>query len=384
LNTGLKTEAPISFQNGQLEPFSLLVKPASADCNLDCTYCFYKGKYKLYPEEKSRRMSTTTLEVLIKSYMATNQPQYAFSWQGGEPLLMGHDFFKRVTDFQIKFGRSGASVANAVQTNAILISDQLAQHFRQYKFLLGVSLDGPAELHDKYRCYSNGVGSHSQVMSGLDTLRRYGVKTNVLTLVNSLNARHPSQIYQYLINIGVFFHQYIPCVEFDNAGLLQPYALSPKLWGEFLCGIFDLWYPNDVGKISVRYFDSLLIYLATGKYNICHMGRNCNNYLLVEHNGDIYPCDFFVEPQLKIGNICEDSWKDVVLKNEYQHFSRSKSNWIEECDNCNYLSVCSADCLKFRLRGGSNAFQKSLLCKGYKQFFRHALPKLEKLAKNVK
>ncbi len=370
---------PDHTQNEGRRPFSLLIKPASADCNLDCSYCFYKGKSALYPEQSTHRMSASTLEHIVRSYMETGQPQYGFSWQGGEPLLMGHDFFERVTDLQMKWGRPGASVANAVQTNGTLVTDRLARHFRKFNFLLGVSLDGPAEVHDRYRIARDGSGTHAQVVEGLRTLQRHGVKTNVLTLVNAFNAARPRELYRYLVGLGILHHQYIPCVEHDWNGCPEPYSLSPERWGNFLCAMFDCWYPADVGRVSVRYFDSLLSFLATGQYNACHMDRSCGSYLLVEHNGDVYPCDFFVGPQWKIGNVLDDGWDDLIGRPEYRSFSASKSQWNSECDACPHLGICSADCLKFRHPGRAGT-DKSLLCAGYRQFFDHALDTLKAVA----
>jgi uncharacterized protein len=370
---------PVSPQRDHSKPFSLLIKPASADCNLDCSYCFYKSKSDLYPDSPVHRMSYATLEHVIGSYMSTTQPQYGFSWQGGEPLLMGLDFFKEVTELQMKWGRPGSSVANAVQTNGMLVNDPLARHFKKFNFLLGVSLDGPVEMHDRYRIGRDGSGTHAQVVEGLRTLQRHGVKTNVLTLVNAFNAARPRELYRYLVGLGVLHHQYIPCVEHDRNGCPEPYALSPEQWGDFLCAMFDSWSTADVGRVSVRYFDSLLYFLATGKTNACHMDRSCGSYLLVEHNGDVYPCDFFVGPQWKIGNVLKYGWDELTGRPEYTSFSASKSQWNSECGSCPYLGICSADCLKFR-HPGTTSTDKSLLCAGYRQFFDHALDTLKEIA----
>ena len=365
------------------KPFSLLIKPASADCNLNCSYCFYKSKSDLYPDSPVHRMSYATLEHVIGSYMSTIQPQYGFSWQGGEPLLMGLDFFEKVTELQMRLGRPGASVANAVQTNGMLVNDPLARHFKKFNFLLGVSLDGPAEMHDRYRLTPNGNSTHAKVLEGLHTLQRHGVKTNVLTLVNSFNARRPQELYQYLVGNRIQHHQYIPCVEYDKNGCLEPYGLPAGLWGDFLCGIFDLWYPGDVGRISVRYFDSLLYFLVTGMYNSCHMDRTCGSYLVVEYNGDVYPCDFFVAPQHKIGNAVSDNWTDLTSHTGFLEFCSSKARCDPQCRGCAFLDVCSADCLKFRPSGVTGT-SRSLLCEGYKQFFEHALNKLKVLAASLR
>ena len=187
-----------------IKPFSLLIKPASADCNLRCAYCFYIEKADLYPRSSTHRMSDEVLDKLIHSYMRTPQPQYGFAWQGGEPTLMGVDFYRRVTQLQTKYGYYGASVANHLQTNAVLMNDELAEHLFQYNFLVGVSLDGPAEIHDQFRTFQNGNGSHAQVMKGLDVLRRHNVETNILTLVTSVNSNKGGEVYDYLVDQGIF------------------------------------------------------------------------------------------------------------------------------------------------------------------------------------
>ncbi|MBU2643809.1 anaerobic sulfatase maturase [bacterium] len=368
-----------------IKPFSLLIKPASADCNLRCAYCFYTEKAELYPGSAVHRMSDPVLEKLISSYMGTDQPQYAFAWQGGEPALMGVDFYRRVTELQSRYGFAGASVANHLQTNAVLMTDELAEHLAGYNFLVGVSLDGPAEIHDHFRTFQNGEGSHAQVMRGLGVLRRHNVETNILTLVTSVNAGKGREVYDYLVGQGIFYHQYIPCVEFDGRSRLMPYALSPEAWGEFLCTIFDHWIADTSRQVSVRYFDALLQYLVTGERIICHMTRNCNLYFMVEHNGDVYPCDFFAQRDLLLGNVCNDSWPKLLDSRRYKKFGIDKSNWHTDCDRCPYLQLCAGDCLKHRLNHGTQTpQQKSWLCAGYKMFFSHALQRLQNMATEIR
>ena len=368
-----------------IKPFSLLIKPASADCNLRCTYCFYIDKSKLYPRSTTHRMSNQVLEKLISSYMHTLQPQYAFAWQGGEPTLMGIDFYRKVTQLQIQYGFSGASVANHLQTNAVLMTDELAAHLYRYNFLVGVSLDGPADIHNYFRKYKTGKGSHAQVIRGLEVLRRNKVDTNILTLITAISAGQGKRLYDYLVDQGIFYHQYIPCVEFNNKGLPMPYALTPEAWGEFLCTVFDRWSSDSTRQISVRYFDALLHYLVTGDHIICHMNQECNQYFMVEHNGDVYPCDFFAENDLRLGNICNDSWQDLLNSQQYNKFGNSKSNWHEDCCHCQYLRLCSGDCIKHRVNDNLQGInKKSWLCRGYKMFFNHALRKLQDMALEIK
>jgi uncharacterized protein len=326
-------------------------------------------------------MTEEVLEAVIKNYMSTPQPQYAFAWQGGEPTLMGLNFFKKVVELQMKHGPSGASVANHLQTNGLLITNELARHLSQYHFLVGVSLDGPSALHNRFRTFSNGGGSHDQVMRGISILKNNRVKVNVLTLVSTANVNSGKQVFRYLIDQGFDYHQYIPCVEFDETGQPQPFCITAESWGDFLCEIFDEWIKFDAGRISIRYFDSLIHHIVSGDYNLCHIGRDCCEYFVVEHNGDIYPCDFFVDSSLKLGNATRDSFMALKKSPAYFSFGARKSEWSPDCAECEHLEFCSADCLKNRLNFGARTpLQKSWLCEGYKRFFSHALPRLKEMA----
>ena len=367
------------------KPFSLLIKPASADCNINCSYCFYLEKKSLYPEQKVHRMSDAVLEGMIASYMRTEQPQYSFGWQGGEPTLMGLDFFRKVTDLQQKYGSKGAIVANGLQTNATLITNEMAEHFSKYKFLLGVSLDGPTEIHDLYRKNLAGAGSHADVMKALGILNKNNVEFNILTLVSKANVAKAEEVYAYLVGNGFLYHQYIPCVEFDADGKPLPWTITGEEWGNFLCSIFDRWLATDTRQVSVRLFDSILMYLVEGQRNVCVMGRNCCQYLVVEHNGDVYPCDFFVRPELKLGNIADTTWEQLQASATYKDFGALKSKCSSACVTCKFFEMCSADCLKNRLpQSRNNPRTLSWHCEGWKIFYEHSLRKFKKLAERIK
>ena len=368
----------------QNRQFTLLVKPASADCNLHCDYCFYLDKQSLYPEEKQHRMSTQVLEKMIGSYMATRQPVYSFGWQGGEPTILGTEFFRTVTNLQQHYGKSGMSVANGLQTNGTLIDDEMAAHFAGYKFLLGVSLDGPPELHNVYRKSKNGEPTHDRVLQGIQTLDKHGVEYNILTLVSTANVEEPKKVFRYLADNGFLYHQYIPCVEFDGEGNPLPWNITGEQWGRFLCGIFDEWIGGYTEKVSVRYFDSLMQYLFHNRQVICTQGTNCRQYFVVEYNGDVYPCDFFVKKNKKLGNIMQDSWSYLGSSQRYRNFGRMKSRWNEACVTCPFLKFCAGDCLKHRLYAGNEPETLSWLCRGQKMFFEHALPELKRLTESVR
>ncbi len=367
-----------------MKDFSLLVKPASADCNLRCSYCFYLDHSTLYPQTRVHRMPEQVLEKMVSSFLAIPMQQYAFGWQGGEPTLMGVEFFRRVTDLQQKHGRRGAVVANGLQTNGTLITDEFARHLAEYRFLLGVSLDGPAEFHDHYRRHADNRGSHAEVMAGIERLQKHGVEFNILVLVNEHNVGHAAEIYRYLCSNGFLFHQYIPCVEFDPQGKPLPFTITGAQWGQFLCELYDTWGVSDTRRVSVRLFDSVIGWLVDGVRTVCSMGRDCRQYFVVEHNGDIYPCDFFVESGLRVGNVMTTTWEDAQRSDVYRAFGTQKRRWNSTCDACEFLSVCAGDCLKHRLAGGRAPETLSWLCEGWKQFYSHAFAGLRELADQVK
>ena len=366
-----------------MKPFSLLIKPASADCNLRCEYCFYIDH--LENGKKNPRMTVDTLEIMIKSYMSTDQnKQYAFGWQGGEPTLMGLDFFKKVVEFQLKYASPGSSISNGIQTNATIITEELAKFFGEYKFLLGVSLDGPEYLHDFYRKTIGQKPSHALVMRGIERLKQNSVEFNILTLINNQTVKKAKEIYLYLCEMGFYFHQYIPCVEFDENGSLRSFSITGEEWGKFLSELFDEWIKGDINKVSIRLFDSIMEYLIYGRYNVCYMQDNCVQYFVVEYDGGVYPCDFFVKDNLKLGNINNNSWEELYNSQTYHNFGNQKSNWNDECNLCPYLNLCHGDCQKFRYGATKHSKQLSNLCRGWKIFYTRKLPRFKIIADKFK
>ncbi len=365
--------------------YSLLVKPSSADCNIHCTYCFYLEKKALYPGRHRHQMTTDVLERMIASYMETPQPTYSFGWQGGEPTLMGRAFFERITEYQEKYGRRGASVANGLQTNGLLLTDELAAHLGRYHFLVGVSLDGEAEIHNQNRLTESNRGTHAQVLRGIETLRRHNVEYNILTVVSAANVHRGREVYRYLRDeLNVSYHQYIPCVEFDNDGNPAPYAITGAEWGKFLLDVFDEWRGGDEERVSIRLFDSILTMLVEGTANTCVMARNCRQYFVVEHNGDVYPCDFFVEKEKRLGNVMTDRFDDMWNSLVFRDFGRNKRRWSAECKACPYLRVCAGDCQKMRYRTTEDPSHLSHLCDGWKLFYGRTLPEFEQLSERIR
>ena len=370
-----------------MKPFSLLIKPAGADCNLRCHYCFYLGKSALYPGTPTHRMDEPTLTRLVRGFLALPFPAHTFAFQGGEPLLMGEDFYRTLVSLQRRYARPGAQITNCVQTNGTLITPSLARFFAENNFLLGVSVDGPAAVHDLRRPNAAGAGSHAAVMAGLARLREAHVEHNLLTLVSQSNVHDPLGTYRYLRDeLGCRFMQFIECVEFAPDGLPLPYAISPEEWANFVIAVFDEWHAHDVRTVSVRLFDSVVAKILTGNANSCAMGCDCREYVVVEHNGDVYPCDFFVRPELRLGNILENDWDEIWDNPLHTAFGARKRTVNPACEHCDCRAFCQGDCPKNRTGHDASADPRTLshLCPAWKRIYAHILPPLRKEAKRLK
>jgi uncharacterized protein len=366
-----------------MNTFSLLIKPASADCNLRCDYCFYIDH--LEKIKGTPRMSDEVLEKIVASYMKTNQnSNYAFGWQGGEPMIMGLSFFQKAIEFQKQYAPPGAIISNGLQTNGTLITNDFARFLGEFKFLLGVSLDGPAYIHDYYRKTIGKKATHNLVMRGIEYLRQNKVEFNILILINNENVRKAREIYLYLREQGFYYQQYIPCVEYNEQNNPESFSITGEQWGAFLCDLFDQWLMKDINQISIRLFDSILEYLVYGRYNVCHMDKNCCQYFVVEYDGSIYPCDFFVREDLLLGNILEHTWENVLDSPIYHKFGQEKSNLHKMCDSCSFINLCHGDCQKFRIGSLESSKILSVLCKGWKKFYTYALPRFKIIADKIR
>jgi len=386
-----------------MEPFTLLIKPSGSDCNLDCKYCFYKAR----PSEVGQgrqRMSEGVLEKLVKDYMELRLPFSGFAWQGGEPTLMGLDFYKKVVELQAKYGAAGQKVGNSLQTNAILLNDRWCQFLHDNKFLVGISIDGPRELHDYYRLDHSGAGSFDKVIGAIENCKEYKVAFNTLTLLNNKNVEHPEQVFDFLVGLGVKFLQFIPCVEIDAAtGKIADFSITPGQYGDFLCRLFDHWYQFGLKEVSVRDFDSMLSYCVSGRHTVCTFDRQCTQYIVVEHNGDVFCCDFFVEPRWRLGNIFEMPIEKLASDGKKRAFARAKQNLSNKCLVCRHLALCRGGCMKDRLSGichsepfasledklreesplisqKNNFCCESYFCESYKRFFDYTMPRFMQIA----
>ena len=293
---------------------SLLIKPASAVCNLDCEYCFYLDReadpYSALP---GRRMTLETLARLVDTYLFYSYPSSVFAFQGGEPTLAGLKFFEKLVEFQQEYGRSGQAVSNALQTNAILLDKDWCNLFRQYQWLLGVSLDGPQEINDRFRFNKEKRGTWKRVMESVELLQAEKVEFNVLCVLSQANVEKPRELYKFYQSAGIDNLQFIPLAEFAPDGTPLPYTITPRQYGRFLCEVFELWWP-DRRKMRIRVFDNIAETLAGQKPGNCTMHETCDSYVVVEYNGDVYPCDFFVESGWKLGNVNLDSWGEIARR----------------------------------------------------------------------
>lgn len=359
---------------------SVLVKPAGPDCNLRCNYCFYRQKAGLFGG-KYHRMSDRVLEELISQCMDLGVT--TFSWQGGEPALMGLDFFKKVVELEIRYGAPGTTVANAFQTNGTLLDSDWARFLAEYNFLVGLSIDGPAELHDYYRRDAAGRGTHRRVMDTARILRQHGVEFNILALVNNVNVREPDAVWDFFVGNGFSYLQFVPCVEPGGGGKPAPFSITPEEFGQFLIAIFDRWveeFPN----VSVRDFDDLLAHELGMPPGTCTVSRNCGSYVVVEHNGDVFACDFFVTARWRLGNLLETHLAEIIRSERFAEFARAKSEYGSVCRSCKYLEWCYGGCQKHRIVLGGQITDPSYFCRSYRTFFAHALPRIPELVQRLR
>ena len=350
---------------------SLLIKPASAVCNLDCEYCFYLDReadpYSALP---GRRMTLETLERLVDTYLFYSFPNSVFAFQGGEPTLAGLPFFEKLVELQQRHGRGGQSVSNALQTNAVLLDKTWCDLFRQYQWLLGVSLDGPEEVNDRYRFNKDRRGTWKRVIQSVELLQANKVEFNILCVLSTANVEKPKELYRFYRKLGIDNVQFIPLAEFDG-------TITAEQYGRFLCEVFELWWPER-RKMRIRFFDNLAEALAGQKPGTCTMHETCDSYVVVEYNGDVYPCDFFVESPWKLGNITVDSWGEIARRAKRYSFASKKTLAHPECQICEYQSICHGGCPKFR-HGPNRRFEDlDYFCSAYKMIFVRATGPLKK------
>ena len=363
-----------------LSAFHVMLKPRGPVCNLGCAYCYYLPKENLYPGGHFF-MTDQVLEEFTRQYIkAQRVPEVTFGWQGGEPTLMGLDFFRRAVELQQKYRRAGLRVHNALQTNGTLLDGEWCRFFREHGFLIGLSLDGPRELHDAYRVDKRGGPTFDRVMAGLSLLKEYGVEFNVLTTVHAANAGHPLEVYRFLRDeVGARFIQFIPIVQRDNdTGFQEGERVTERSvtggqYGDFLIAIFDEWVRRDVGRVFVQIFDVALAAWMGQRPGLCVFEETCGTALVLEHNGDLYACDHFVEPRYRLGNVLETPLAELMGSEQQHRFGLTKRDALPRtCRECAVRFVCQGGCPKNRILHTSDGEPRlNYLCEGYRAFFTH-------------
>jgi len=390
-----------------LTHYHLLAKPAGAACNLGCQYCFFLSKENLY-EGESHLMDEATLETYIKQLMESSPgPQVDVAWQGGEPMLRGLDFYKRSVELANQYCKPHQRILHTLQTNGTLVNDEWAAFFKAHNYLVGLSIDGPRAMHDAYRVSKKGEGSFDDVIRGWNCLRKHNVDVNILCTLNAANADHPLEVYRFFRDeLQAEYIQLIPIVEratvdtiaFANQGwgglkgtdrplyrqegnLVTERTVTADQFGKFLIGIFDEWVQRDVGRIYVTTFD-VALGSWLGQHNACIVAPTCGNALVLEHNGDVYSCDHFVEPDYRLGNIKETTLQTLVTSEKQRRFGQDKYDTLPKyCKECPVLFACYGECPRNRfIRTPDGEEGLNYLCAGYKAFFTHIDPSMKTMA----
>jgi len=363
--------------------FSVMVKPVGPVCNLNCAYCYYIHKDELYPEGENFRMSPELLERYVRDYIAAQPgPQINFAWQGGEPTLMGRSFFRQFLHFVDKYLPPGWQAGHTLQTNGTMLDDEWCRLLKERHFLVGISIDGPAWMHDYYRRDKGGRPTHEKVIAGLRLLQKYEIDYNILCVVNNLNAQHPLEVYNYFKELGATWIQFIPIVERVGERGVTDRSVPAPAFGRFLAAIFDEWIRRDVGKMFIQIFEECVAAWMGLPASLCIFTETCGRGLIIEHNGDVYACDHFVVPECKLGNMMETPLKELANGPQQVRFGLDKRDKLPRyCRDCPYLFICHGACPKDRfIRTPDGEEGLSYLCEGYKIFFSHADPYLRQLA----
>jgi uncharacterized protein len=382
--------------------FNVMLKPAGSSCNLNCKYCYYLEKSLLYPGNSNQRMNYELLEHFTKQYIGAHDvPLVTFTWQGGEPTLMGLDFFRRAVEFQRKYS-GGKRIDNAFQTNGTKLNDDWCKFFKDNNILVGISIDGEEHNHDHYRRTFSGKPTFRNVMKGINLLHKYSVDFNTLSVVNDYNVRFASETYRFLKKIGSGFMQFLPVVERiatpageNNLKLIAPvhgdaevtpWSVDAKAYGKFLVTIFDEWVRHDVARFYIQTFDAALANYVGENPGVCIFNDTCGDALVMEHNGDLYSCDHFVYPEYFLGNIREKNLLYLVKSQRQFDFGIDKRNNLPRfCRMCKFLYTCHGECPKHRfLHTPEGQPGLNYLCEGYRIFFGHVEPYMEFMARELK
>ncbi|BDD07373.1 anaerobic sulfatase maturase [Aureibacter tunicatorum] len=384
--------------------FNVLAKTIGPVCNLDCDYCYYLEKENIYAENKKAvqfKMPESTLELYIKKYLE-DQPAEAkevlFTWHGGEPTLMGLAYYERIVELQNKHNKASKKISNSLQTNGVLINDNWARFFAKENWLIGLSIDGPEDLHNAYRPNKGGKGSFSKVMNAVNLFKKHEVRFNTLTVIHDKNVKHPKRVYEFLKGIGSSFLQFLPVQEqiaedenetlplvhqkYKKKTYITKESVAPVDYGNFLIGVFDLWLERDVGSVFVQHFDLALEAWCGYNPNMCVFAKHCGDALAIEHNGDVYSCDHFVYPEYKLGNVNDSSFQSLLKLPAQERFGYDKYNSLPlQCRECEFRFACNGECPKNRFGVVKNGEKVAYLCEAYRMYFTHISPYMEVMKK---
>jgi uncharacterized protein len=365
--------------------FQVFAKPAGAACNMDCRYCYYLEKEAIHRDTRESRMSRETLETLIvEQLQASPGPVVRFSWHGGEPTLMGLEYFRLIVSLQQAHRAPGQRVLNGIQTNGILIDEEWCRFLAAGNFHVGLSMDGPAELHDKYRLTKGHRPTHSIVMRALGLLQRHKVRCDVLCVVHDMNVREPARVYRFFKKIGARSLTFLPLVQPLplQPGRVTAETVPPDAYGDFLCAIFDEWVAGDSRRVAVQQLDEAIRPALGQQHSLCVFRKTCGDVPVVEHNGDFYACDHFVDAEHRLGNISSTPLVELLESSQQRDFGNAKLEKMPRyCRDCPVLPMCNGGCPKDRF-ATTPAGEPGLnyLCPGFKRFFTHVLPYAVKLA----
>lgn len=373
----------------------MMFKPIGSVCNLGCSYCYYLDKGRLYGKQSS--LPLDLLEKVIKEYIEINDnDQIVFDWHGGEPLLLGLDYFKKIVELQRKY-RGNKHIYNTIQTNATLLDSEFAVFFKENNFLVGVSVDGPQDIHDKFRKDKGENPTFMKVMQAVELLHRYAVDFNTLTTISKAGEGRGLEVYRFMKGIGSHYMQFMPVLEYvnpinkvivspdDENSTLAEWSVAPIEYAKYMCDIFDYWVKNDVGTYFVNLFDSTLANYCGVNPGTCVYSETCGANAVMEHNGDIYPCDHFVYPQYKLGNVRNSSLEEIVSSKKNTEFGIDKRNMLPaQCLRCKYYFACHGECPKHRfVKTKRDERGLNSLCEGLYHFFSHVDPYMRKMMKLV-
>jgi len=369
-----------------MPPLSMLIKPASSACNLQCTYCFYEDVSSQRQVKNYGMMKTETAETLIQRAFEYAETFVTFVFQGGEPMLIGLSFYEFFCDKVRDYNNKKIKVNYALQTNGTLIDDAFAVFFAKENFLLGISLDGPKDIHDLNRKNKLGQGSYNSVIKGIKILQKYNVDFNILTVINRTVARHPQKIYKFFKSQGFNYLQFIPCIDnFADKRGASAYSLKPEHYGEFLCRLFDL-YESDLWSqqpTSIRFFDNLIQMVRGYLPESCDMMGHCSTTSVVEADGSIYPCDFYVLDQWYLGNINNLPLGSILTSEKAREFVAISHEVDKDCRQCKYVQLCRGGCRRHRENQGIEGITLNYYCSAYKQFYDYAYQKIVTIAKRI-